>query len=87
MVRVPACLDETQSETKLQMPQIRVWCHPHKLRKTGDDFYFSFKTFEAAFKFIAKHKEADKTPVLAFRGLELNIFEMAEADVDGQKSK
>lgn len=79
MVKVPATQDIIQ-ETKgnLTVPQIRVWCHPHKVGKSGDDYYQVFDSFAEALNFIAKHKEAEDAPLVAFRGYELNLFEIDE---------
>lgn len=61
-------------EGNMEIPEIRVWCHPHKIGKSGDDYTQIFETFEDAIKFIKSHKEAEKVPLIAFAGYEINIF-------------
>jgi hypothetical protein len=76
-VIVPACTDLIQKERgNLEVPEIRVWCHPHRIGKNGDDYYEVFKSFEEALKFIKLYRGAEEVPMLAFRGYELNIFGM-----------
>jgi hypothetical protein len=62
----------------LASPEIRVWCHPHRIGKTGSDYYYTFKTFKAAEKFIAKHKEAEDSALIAFAGKEINIYTLRQ---------
>jgi hypothetical protein len=77
MITVPATKDLIQkSRGNLEVPEIRVWCHPHLIGKGGDDFYEVFEGFDEAVEFIKIDKQAEKSPVIAFRGYELNIFEM-----------
>jgi len=77
MPDVPATIDIIQEhEGHNKLPEIRVWCHP---LKGGDDFYYVFDTFMAAAKFITKpHKTyvPEKVPLLAFKGWELNLFNL-----------
>jgi hypothetical protein len=69
---IPAANDLLQSEKKLTIPEIRVWMHPGE---GGDDYYETFLTFEDADQFIKKHKEeAERNPMIAFRGYELNLW-------------
>jgi len=71
MVNVPSTIDIVQQvEGNLEIPEIRVWCHPG-----GDDCYEVFDTFEQALNFIKEHPEAEEVPLIAFRGRELNIFD------------
>ncbi len=76
--KVPMLIDCIQEfgET-LEMPEIRVWCHGG-----GDDGYHTFKSFEEAWKFIksAKGKKecCESVPLLAFRGFELNLWDMPQ---------
>lgn len=77
MVNVPACIDMIQEFSgNLEVPEIRVWCHPPKVGKSGDDYYHTFSSFKEAMDFIKHHKEAEEVPLLAFRGYELNLFEI-----------
>ena len=76
-MKVPALKDAIQEVGgNLEIPEIRVWCHPHYIDKDGDDYYYTFKSFKYALTFIAKHREAEDQPLIAFRGYELNIFGM-----------
>ena len=74
MVEVPSTKDLTQRKEKLEIPVIRVWCHPHRIGKSGDDYYKVFGTFSQALAFIKRHREAEKVPLIAFRGRELNLW-------------
>jgi hypothetical protein len=74
-MNVPAAVDIIQEVNgSLEVPEIRVWIHPHRIGKDGDDYYFVFKSFEAALKFISSHPEAEETPLVAFRGYEMDLF-------------
>jgi len=76
-MKVPAIRDAIQEvQGNLEVPEIRVWCHPPKIGKSGDDYYYTFKSFKAAINFIAKHPESEDYPLIAFRGYELSIFRM-----------
>lgn len=66
--------DILQEEKKLKIPEIRVWCHPHYIGKSGSDYYNVFKTFKKAMNFIKKHKEAERFPLIAFNGLEISLW-------------
>jgi len=73
---IPYAKDLTQYKNKLEIPEIRVWCHP---RNGGDDFYYTFESFQKAMKFIKRAEKiksyrAETIPLIAFRGLEINIF-------------
>ena len=61
-------------EGTLEVPEIRVWCHPHYIGQEGDEYWEIFNTFKEALDFIKAHKEAEVAPVIAFRGEEINIF-------------
>ncbi len=76
MIKIPATEDILQSKKKLDIPEIRVWCHPERINKKGEDYYYVFDSFKDAIKFISKSREAEDVPLIAFRGLELNIFEL-----------
>ena len=76
-MRVPATTDVLQEvHGDLEIPEIRVWCHPHKIGKTGDDYYQVFATFKEALGFISSHPEAEDIPLVAFKGYELNLWDM-----------
>ena len=75
MVNVPSTRDLIQEVgEKLEVPEIRVWCHPHVIGKSGDDYCHTFDSFKEALDFIKEHKEAESMPLVAFRGYELNLF-------------
>jgi len=77
MLLVPATKDVIQEyRGNLEVPEIRVWCHPHFIGEGGEDFYEVFGNFGEAVEFIKTDKRAEKIPLIAFRGYELNIFEM-----------
>ena len=67
-------IDLLQGNKKLKTPEIRVWCHPHYIGKDGDDYYNVFEGFKEAMDFIKEHKEAEKIPLVAFNGLEINLW-------------
>lgn len=73
---IPYCIDLTQSGDELKVPEIRVWCHPHYVKKSGDDYYRVFESFMDAFKFIKTHKEAEDVPLVAISGIEINLFDI-----------
>ena len=58
----------------LATPEIRVWCHPHKIGEVGSDYYETFKTFNEAEEFISDHKEAEEKPLIAFGGYEIDLY-------------
>lgn len=76
-MEIPSTKDLIQ-ETKgnLGVPEIRVWCHPERIGKTGDDYYNVFETFKEALSFIKNYKEAEEVPLIAFRGYEINLWEI-----------
>ena len=77
--KVPLLVDLIQEgEPEYSVPEIRVWCHPHKIGKDGDDYYEIFDSFRDALVFINNNKEAESVPLIAFRGYEINIFEMKQ---------
>lgn len=71
-MQIPACIDITQHRKKLKVPEIRVWVHP----KNGDDYYHVFDTFKDALGFIKTTAGAEDVPLLAYKGYEINIFEI-----------
>lgn len=74
MVAIPSTIDILQgTDNKLEVPEIRVWCHPHYIGIDGDDYYEVFPSFVDALSFISTHKEAEDIPLVAFRGRELNL--------------
>lgn len=86
---VPTARDITQHEKKiLDKPEIRVWCHPERIGKSGSDYWMTFDNVQEAKKFIQNHKEAEDTPLFAFNGFEYNlletkIIEVAETQTQG----
>lgn len=58
----------------IEIPEIRVWCHPHYVKKSGEDYFEVFGSFKEAFDFISGHKECEEHPLIAYNGLEINIF-------------
>jgi hypothetical protein len=74
-MNIPAAIDLMQGRKSLRTPEIRVWCHPHRIDKSGDDYYLRFSTFKEAEDFIKEHPEAEDSPLIAFRGLEINIYD------------
>jgi hypothetical protein len=78
MKQIPILKDVVQKygKTITDVPEIRVWCHPHRIGKDGDDYYYVFDSFRDALEFIKKHKEAEEVPLIAFMGYEINIFDM-----------
>lgn len=74
--RIPYARDLIQQETMILSPEIRVWCHPHKVGQSGDDYYNVFPTFAEAETFIREHPEAEDQPLIAFAGKEINIYEL-----------
>ena len=81
-MQIPTLIDMIQEERgNLEVPEIRVWCHPHKIGEKGDDYFETFESFEKALKFIKGTPKAEDTPLIAFRGYEINIFEITEHKV------
>ena len=74
-----------QCRGNLEIPEIRVWCHPHKINKSGDDYWEVFPSFDEAMKFIGKHPEAEDQPLIAFRGWEINLWTIDEVKSDENK--
>jgi len=76
-MNIPATKDLIQTGNPLEVPEIRVWCHPHYVGKNGSDYYETFWSFKDALEFCATHDEAEEIPLIAFRGYEINIFEIS----------
>jgi len=79
-INIPVLIDVIQKYgTLCKIPEIRVWCHPHHLKKQGDDYYYVFESFKDAFEFIKDNKPlADAIPMIAYNGYEINIFDIKE---------
>lgn len=81
MANVPSTRDliqELDGHSIDEMPEIRVWIHPERKGEAGSDAYVVFPSFAEAIQYIAAHKvEAEGVPLVAFRGYELNLFDMA----------
>lgn len=75
-MQIATARDLTQLKKKLKVPEIRVWCHPHYIEKAGDDYYNVFGSFKEAMDFIKKHKEAERIPLIAFKGMEINLWSL-----------
>lgn len=76
-MEIPAMIDMIQSSGEvLTVPEIRVWCHPHKTGKDGEDDYRVFDTFTEALDFIKATPEAESTPLIAYNGYEIDIFQL-----------
>ena len=76
-MKVPAAKDCIQEfRGSLEIPEIRVWCHPHRIGEDGDDYWRTFDTFKEAVEFSKSHEEAEKNPLIAFKGYELNLWGM-----------
>lgn len=75
MLEITQLIDVIQEcEGNLEIPEIRVWCHPHRAGKSGDDNYEVFDSFKEAHEFIANNPEAEENPLIAFLGHEINIY-------------
>lgn len=69
---------------KFKIPEIRVWCHPHRIGKEGDDHYMVFKSFKDAFRMIELNPDlTEDIPLVAIGGYELNLFELKELPPEG----
>ena len=80
-MQIPTLVDMIQqTDGNLEVPEIRIWCHPHIIDASGDDYFRVFSNFNAAVEFIKTHPEAEKQPLIAFRGYEINLWEMKEAE-------
>ncbi len=73
-MQVSVTTDLTQHEKKLEVPEIRVWCCPCRIGNKGDDWFETFDSFKEATEFIKTHKEAQSNPLIAFRGLEYDLY-------------
>lgn len=81
-VNIPSTIDMIQEHGKIitDVPEIRVWIHPHKRGANGSDDYAIFDSFKKAFAFIKKTGlMAEDHPLIAFRGYELDIFQIEQA--------
>ena len=76
-MEITTLIDITQDKKILEVPEIRVWCHPEKINKQGTDYFETFKSFKRALEFIKDHEKlAESTPLIAFRGYEINLFKI-----------
>ena len=72
-MKIAAMIDMIQEGTcNLTIPEIRVWYHPPE----GDDCFKVFDTFQEAADFIKGNPTAEDVPLVAFKGWELNIFDI-----------
>ena len=75
MLKITQLIDVIQeADGDLTTPEIRVWCHPHRIGLSGDDDYQVFDSFKSAHEFIDSHPEAESSPLIAFKGHEINIY-------------
>lgn len=82
-MEIPVAIDMIQSFGEVcTVPEIRVWCHPHKTGKYGADDYRVFDSFAEALKFIGSTPEAESAPLIAYNGYEINIFELAPPEAE-----
>jgi len=83
-MEIPALKDLIQQcSGNLEVPEIRVWCHPDE----GDDYYEIFSSFQQALTFIKNNSTAERVPLIAFRGYEINIFVIKELTHQKRKKK
>lgn len=57
----------------LETPEIRVWVHPPN---GGSDTCRVFESFNSAEDFIKVTPGAEDVPLIAFKGIELNLYAM-----------
>lgn len=88
-IMVPTLKDLTQHDLKiLDKPEIRVWCHPHYIKKEGSDYFYKFESVQEAEIFIKSHKEAENKILFAFNGYEYDLFATKiEEEENGSKDK
>jgi len=87
-MEIPVLNDVIQDfKGNLKVPEIRVWCHPHYVGEHGDDYYEVFDTFQKALDFIAHNKKAEDAPLIAFKGYEINLWEIKEREDSKKKLK
>ena len=78
-MNVPVTVDVLQEiDGNLDMPEIRVWCHPHRVNRKGGDYYWVFPSFRSAMGYIKRTKSAERHPAIAFRGYEFDLFAVKE---------
>ena len=77
-MEIPVMIDNIQEfGNSLEVPEIRVWCHPHYADAQGKDYYKVFTSFDLALDFIKDNSDvAEEVPLIAFRGYEINIFDI-----------
>jgi len=68
---VPATIDWDQRKKKFKQPEIRVWW-----RGSEGATYKTFDSFDDANDFIKSHPGAEKIPLIAMDGYEINIYDM-----------
>jgi len=79
-VEVSAMKDAIQESNGLKMiPEIRVWHHPLKAGRKGQDCYVVCESFKEAIKHIGSSDDAEEHPLIAFKGWELDIFTIPPA--------
>lgn len=63
-------------------PEIRVWVHTNE---SDSDYYTTFRTFHEAEDYCKKQPNAERYPVIAFCGLEVNLYALLYTLVEGEK--
>ena len=82
-MNVPVTVDVLQEiDGNLDMPEIRVWCHPRWIDRPGDCYYHKFPSFRSAMGYIKRTKSAERHPLIAFRGYEFDLFAVKEHKED-----
>lgn len=61
--------DQEKKNMNLNIPEIRVW---NKARTRHN----VFNTFKKAFEYIKANKETESTPVVSFRGYEIDLYQI-----------
>lgn len=80
--------DITQEEEIIDIPEIRVWCHPERIGEPGERYCEKFNGFKRALKFIEEHKKlTEAEPLIAFRGYEINLFKIKTEEEIEEREK
>ena len=80
--------DASQDKKIIEIPEIRVWCHPERIGEPGTKYFETFKGFKRALEFINAHKKlTDIHPLVAFKGYEINLFKIKTKQEIEEKEK
>jgi len=63
-----------EAEGNKEIPEIRVWVHPHKVGQAGSDTYLAFQTIQEAEEYIRTNEAAERYPLLAVNGKEFDLY-------------